>query len=484
MDKKQFRILIIVFSSFAIGFVLTLVVLDPVIWLGIYEQTDLAPGTKAYQQWLRSSVDIYFQAYFFNLTNPEEFIAGQKPIVRQIGPYTYREVRYKTDVFKQLLSKTLQYKEVKQYHFEPHLSARPESDIITNVNLGYLTIDVKFGWLPAVVDRAVEFLENRTGDYLITKRTVKEWLWGYEDPLLILLKSVFIPVPTTMIGLYLDKNNTDDGLIEIYASNKQAETFGHIYKYHNSKTLSCWTTQQANQINGSDGSLFHPFLQMTEHPYIFSADICRSIQIRPQYKTQLHGVPVIKYMPYADTFSSPLTTEKNRGFCINWPNCMKDNVFDVSTCIKGAPIAMSLPHLQHADPSYQELIIGLNPTDDMNTSFFVEPNTGVVFSASKKLQINAIVRRNPKFHQLSNVLDLFLPIMFMNESFNVDNKTADDIRLSVIQGPLITKAVMSTIVVILIASIIALVLYYIYRYRRTNTEVSDYTSVPTEPEIV
>ncbi|KAA3675639.1 lysosome membrane protein 2 [Paragonimus westermani] len=484
MDKKRFRILIIILSSFAFGLAVTLVVLDPIIWLAIYEQTDLAPGTKAYQQWLRPSVDIYFQAYFFNLTNPREFIAGQKPIVKQLGPYTYREVRYKKDVLKQFISKTLQYREVKQYHFEPQLSARPESDVITNVNLGYLAVDVKFGWLPSVIDRVVEFLENRTGDYLIAERTVKEWLWGYEDPFLTLLKSAFIPVPTTTIGLYVDKNNTDGGLVEIYASNKQGKSFGHIYKYHNSKTLSCWTTEQANQINGSDGSLFHPFLQMSEHPYIFSADVCRSIQLQPQCKTELRGIPVIKYLPYTDTFSSPLTTEKNRGFCIKWPNCMKDNVFDVSTCIKDAPIAMSLPHLQHADPSYQELIIGLNPTDDLNTSFLVEPNTGAVFSASKKLQINAVVRRNPKFHQLSNVLDLFLPIMYMNESFNLDNKTADNIRTSVIQGPWITKVIISVIMVILIVSIIAIVLHYIYRCKRRNAEVSNYTSVPTEPEVV
>ena len=37
---------------------------------------------------------------FFNVTNSEEIKRGNKPTVQEIGPYVYREVRRKEDVFE------------------------------------------------------------------------------------------------------------------------------------------------------------------------------------------------------------------------------------------------------------------------------------------------------------------------------------------------------------------------------------------------
>ena len=43
-----------------------------------------------YEYWLDPPVPIYIQFYMFNLTNPEEFMQGEKPSLSQSGPYTYR----------------------------------------------------------------------------------------------------------------------------------------------------------------------------------------------------------------------------------------------------------------------------------------------------------------------------------------------------------------------------------------------------------
>ena len=43
-----------------------------------------------YEYWLDPPVPIYIQFYMFNLTNPEEFLQGEKPSLSQSGPYTYR----------------------------------------------------------------------------------------------------------------------------------------------------------------------------------------------------------------------------------------------------------------------------------------------------------------------------------------------------------------------------------------------------------
>ena len=46
-----------------------------------------------YSYWLDPPVPIFMQFYMFNITNPKEFLEGQRPAVAQSGPYTYRYVK-------------------------------------------------------------------------------------------------------------------------------------------------------------------------------------------------------------------------------------------------------------------------------------------------------------------------------------------------------------------------------------------------------
>ena len=44
-----------------------------------------------YKEWVKASIPIYMQYFVFNLTNPDEVLAGLEiPNVTQIGPYSYR----------------------------------------------------------------------------------------------------------------------------------------------------------------------------------------------------------------------------------------------------------------------------------------------------------------------------------------------------------------------------------------------------------
>lgn len=50
----------------------------------------LVEGSRVFDSWKKPPPPVYMQFFFFNVTNPDEFIAGGKPEVKQIGPYTYR----------------------------------------------------------------------------------------------------------------------------------------------------------------------------------------------------------------------------------------------------------------------------------------------------------------------------------------------------------------------------------------------------------
>ena len=50
----------------------------------------LKMGSPTLQQLQNPSVPIFKDFYFFNLTNPGEFEAGAKPVLVEVGPYSYR----------------------------------------------------------------------------------------------------------------------------------------------------------------------------------------------------------------------------------------------------------------------------------------------------------------------------------------------------------------------------------------------------------
>lgn len=50
----------------------------------------LRAGTDQFERWQELPQPMHFKSYLFNITNPEEVMAGGKPMMQEIGPYVYR----------------------------------------------------------------------------------------------------------------------------------------------------------------------------------------------------------------------------------------------------------------------------------------------------------------------------------------------------------------------------------------------------------
>lgn len=50
----------------------------------------LKEGSRVFESWKNPPPPVFMEFFFFNVTNADQFLAGAKPAVTQVGPYTYR----------------------------------------------------------------------------------------------------------------------------------------------------------------------------------------------------------------------------------------------------------------------------------------------------------------------------------------------------------------------------------------------------------
>lgn len=99
----------------------------------------LQNGTKVFDSWEKPPLPVYIQFYFFNVTNPEEILQGEIPLLEEVGPYTYRELRNKANVQFGENGTTISAVTNKAYIFERNQSVGdPTIDLIRTINIPLL----------------------------------------------------------------------------------------------------------------------------------------------------------------------------------------------------------------------------------------------------------------------------------------------------------------------------------------------------------
>ena len=67
--------------------------------LQIESSLKLEPSNKEiWDTWVAPPISPYMKLTFFNVTNPEAIVNGDKPEVSEIGHFAYREVREKQNI--------------------------------------------------------------------------------------------------------------------------------------------------------------------------------------------------------------------------------------------------------------------------------------------------------------------------------------------------------------------------------------------------
>lgn len=103
--------------------------------------------SEVFDAFVSPPVPIYMQFWLFNVTNPDEIrFSGAKPVLQEVGPFTYEEVRVKYSFEWDDYEGTVSYLQNKSYMFREDLSnGLKESDPITTINVLMVLLSQVFG---------------------------------------------------------------------------------------------------------------------------------------------------------------------------------------------------------------------------------------------------------------------------------------------------------------------------------------------------
>ncbi|TNN60153.1 Lysosome membrane protein 2 [Liparis tanakae] len=399
------------------------------------KEITLTEKSQMFESWKNPPPPVYMEYYFFNVTNPEVFLAGGKAALKQIGPYTYREYRPRENVTFLENGTKLYALNPKTFVFVPEKSAgNPEVDIVRTVNIPFVAIMSELNSYSFFLRTLVSMYINSLGVEVFMSRTVHEVLWGFKDPLLTKVHSMK-PEVDEHFGLMWKKNGTHEGEFVFHTGEENYMDFGKIDTWNGMREMSWWSSNQSNMINGTDGAVFHPLIHRNELLYIFAADLCR------------YGHVLRRWLYIC------------------------------------APIVVSFPHFYQADPKYINAVDGLNPNKEEHETYLdLQPTTGVPIRACKRAQLNIILKRVQGFPKTKFINETIFPIMFVNETATVDDESAAQMRTMLLIVTLVSNFPLLIVGMGIILLLVLVVLFCRNRQKKTVKDDTAYTQVSDKPD--
>lgn len=403
-------------------------------------------NTEVFKLWSNIPLPIYQKFYFFNLTNPVEFVNnGAKPKLQEVGPYCYSSSWVKTKIAWNP-NGTVSYREVKTFHFVRNMSVGSEKDIITTINAPLVAAGVLLRTVSIAKRIAFSIVINQLNEHLVVKHTIGELLYaGYPDILVTTGRLIDpgLPFKDGKFGWMHERNSTDDGLYTVYTGKNQMEKYNIISRWNGNSNLSWWNGT-CNMINGTNGELSPPLVQGQTTVELFNPDFCRSISLVKNETVESHGIVLQRFLATASTFKNGNDDPSNS--CFDTKRHMHSGAMDISPCQHRLPIALSFPHFYMADPFYLSKVEGLKPDAVLHRlSLDMEPNLGITLGLSARVQINIILERYPIIKSLANIPELTYPILWQEMNLVLDSKTADHLK-NLLERPLFYSVLFSYLI--------------------------------------
>lgn len=124
--------------------------------------------------------------------------------------------------------------------------------------------------------------------------------------------------------------------------------------------MDYWDGDECNQYQGTDSTIFPPYMKKEQGIVAYEPSICRSLAAHYTEPSKYMGVPTLRYEM---DLSGPANSQEC--FCRDPPDgCPPKGTFDLFRCV-GSPLFGSLPHFYKADPKLVEnFASGINPNKE------------------------------------------------------------------------------------------------------------------------
>lgn len=427
-----------------------------------------SPSSDVYSGWKLAPIPIYVKFYFFNVTNPSAIVAGtSEPILQELGPYTFLEVREKINVTWNHEDGLVSYQQLARYHPIPEMSVGSLNDSIFHLNVPLASMlsrakrkddDLVYGF--------IEQVAVGNGDDLFLKHTVGEILFkGYHDDLLDFVEGAGLsPVSVSPFSFFGNRNNTNtDGHFTIYSGEKGTlDKFGLIHSWNNERKLDIWNDPKCNSLETTwPGDLRPPYASNDlEEIKLFAPDLCRSLSLSYLTRKSTKGVETIRYWASPSLFDYSL--QKNKCYCLD-SSCPPNGIFNTSICTHGSPASISFPHYLFADPVYTDNIQGLHPDPEKHIFYMdLEPNLGIPVETKARIQVNMMLEKDDKVDFTENLTaSVNLPIFWRETSATIGDDLLSQLILLQKHVPNIiiiaTFAQVAIAVALLVATLICII---------------------------
>jgi hypothetical protein len=232
------------------------------------------------------------------------------------------------------------------------------------------------------------------GGGLFTARTVREWLWEGQDPLLELVaptlasKSVLVGNETTP-----DEARARHNASVSWTGKGNVEDIGGYVEWEGQTVLRGVYAADIPVSGVNNMGQFEPFLDLDSKLYTWDNYYMRPITLVPSQMVELKGVRMIRYLVDNATWAVNETLFNSiPGFA------------NMTGAYYGATVFLSNPHMFGANVSWPSLISGFplpDPTKD-TTVIDVEPNSGTITHYDEGLEINIYLDPKSSYFELYN----------------------------------------------------------------------------------